>query len=293
MFLWRHRIATFQTLKVIFFSQESPKTAYFRLKALSAGGFLRIEKITGTPNKIIFLGKRGFEFLSANLLPDDLAHQMYQPHRQYHDLMAMSALLGDWYASSPKNVRIVTEQELATTHISDLPIHLRKSLNHKPDGLWIYTNGEDKKAIALEVEITAKSSPRYEKICAFYTSELFFEKVIWIVANKTLGNRILDDSRYYGNSRENLHLFVEQADFEKNLWQSKVMNKSFGGATMAEVLNSLVKPVNSNALINGLKQVSSESKAEAKHQNQNFFLDFGFRLGIPTAYGPRVGRQNS
>ena len=293
MFLWRHKIATFQSLKTIFCPFDMVDSFYKRLWLLKRGGYVLNEKITGTSDKVWLLGRRGFEYLSANRLPGDLVTKMYKPHWQYHDLVTMAALLGNWHTTKPNNVEIVAEQELANTYIQQLPSHLKKSMEHRPDGLWIYSSGNDHRAIALEVELTAKSSPRYEKICAFYSAEAFFDNVLWIVSSKSLGLRILEASRFYKDARERLHLFIDVEDFKTNLWNSSIMNKSMAGVTMANVLRKKAMPVARQVEQNGLKVARRGVEAELKGKNQNFYLDFGLRLGIPVGYKSRTIPQKS
>jgi hypothetical protein len=292
-FLWRHKIATFQALKTIFFPKHTAPSAYYRLRALKYGGLITMEKIKGTPDNVWLLAKGGFQYLNSTIMQDEITSRVYRPYSLYHDLVVMSALLGDWYKQAPDIVRVVSEQELTGTYIGELPTNLRKSLDHKPDGLWIFKNGKESKAIALEVEMSTKAFPRYEKTCAFYTAEPFFDKVIWIVEGRSAANKILDASRSFGIVRDGLHLFVEFEDFKMNLWQANILNKSASGATMADILNSKTEPGTVHKIKTGLQQGSSGPPVAAQRTNHNFYLDFGLRLGIPLGYKTSETAKNA
>lgn len=238
IFLWKHRIATFEALKTILFPDLSGEQAYYQLSRLKYGQYAEVVKLEGTRNYVWCLGKRGFRYLVASQL-SGAKIKGYRPQSQYHDLLVAGALLGRWAVTRPKNVTIISEQELAALEQTKLPRDLRKKMDHQPDGLWLFHSGRDTAAVALEVEISGKASDRYEQICAFYASEPFFRHVIWIVENWSLGKRILEISKIHGGNRDSLHLFVEQADFEKSEWDAKTLNESVGRVRMGKLLTSL------------------------------------------------------
>lgn len=224
-FLWRHRIATFKALKTIFYPEMSAQQAYYQLRRLRRGQFVKVDMIDGTKKTTWRLDLRGFQYLTANSLPA-LKTKGFRTYSPYHDLVVASALLGGWVNKCPSNVKIVTEQEMNALDLAFLPTEIRKEREHQADGIWIFQTGKERKAIALEVELSAKTDERYEQTCSFYASQLFFENVIWVVSDRTLAQRILDASQRHGVPREGLHLFVLQKNFERLGWNSKFENKS-------------------------------------------------------------------
>lgn len=237
IFLWKHRIATFEALRTFFYPDLCKKKAHRRLLRLKQGEFVKSDKMDGTRRLVWYLDTRGFKYLVANFLPE-LKAKTYRPQSPYHDLMVAGALLGPWKLSPPESVKIITEQELVTTEQEALPYELRKKMEHRPDGLWVMGAGNEKMAVALEVELSGKSSDRYEQICSFYTGNLFFKHVVWIVADKTLGRRIFHSSRKSGIPREDLHLFIEQKDFMERGWDCTILNESMNGISLANLLNT-------------------------------------------------------
>lgn len=278
-FLWKHRIATFAALRSIFYPKVSGKRAYYLLSRLKQGDFVSVDKMDGTRQFVWCLAPRGFKYLCANVLPE-LRAKTYRPQSPYHDLMVASALLGRWQLKPPEDVSIISEQELSTTELTILPYELRKNMERKPDGLWIFNSGKEKFAIALEVETSGKSSERYEQICAFYTSQLFFRYVVWIVATKTLGRRILECSRAHGIPRDGLNLFIEQKDFVENEWNSKILNESMKGRTLGNLLTEQVSTsIDKN--MESERDIDETLKGPNLEQvTQNEFMNFSINLEI-------------
>ncbi len=238
-FLWRHRISTFQTLKDIFFPSNGNRTAYDRLCKLRRGGHVHSMNLNGTNDLVWGLGKRGLEYLEDRALPE-LKIRSYKPQSKYHDLLVTAVLLGQWMRDVPRGAKIVSEQELRVTEVVEIPYAIRRKMDHFPDGLWIFTNTNGQHGIALEVETSRKTIDRYVEVSTFYGSHLFFDHVIWIVPSPTLAQTILDASRKYGMPREGQHLFIEQADFEKRLWNSQFLNMDLRHQSLAKFLASRI-----------------------------------------------------
>lgn len=276
-FLWKFRLATFQAIKARYFPKDSARKAYDRLRKLEQGKFISQEKIPGTANRIWCLGKRGFEFLIGNTLAD-LKTNRYRPHRQNHDLLASCALLGDWLHGTPKGVKIITEQQLKSVEIPELTKMFPSELEHHPDGIWLFSSGNEAVAVALEVELSAKTTKRYEQVCAFYSSNTAFENVIWIVRSPDHGNQILNASRMHGIPREGIHLFVTLDHFKASLWQSPIRNSTLKGISMAELLKSLALGRKRTHLETGINVGSTRGQFEVKKAPTNPLLDFSLNL---------------
>jgi DNA-binding PadR family transcriptional regulator len=276
-FLWRYRIATFRAIKTVFFSHASNQQAYYELRRLRRGEYVNVEKIEGTRKVVWTLGTRGFKYLAANVLPE-LKIKAFRPQSHYHDLLVAAALTGSWLNKAPGAVQMVTEQELRALYLSSIPRELTKDEKHKPDGLWIFSSGKERKAIALEVETSAKTDERYEHIAAFYTSELFFESVVWVVKDKALGRRIHAASEKYGRPRAGLHLFLLQEDMEKHGWDSEFLNQSMGEESLGEYLNRRAGSGTTGAIKQGITRESPTNHPGIPREEIDPFLDFRVSL---------------
>ena len=133
LFLWRHRLATFQALKTIFYPTLSNRQAYDKLKRLRQGNYLVLDSLQGTHNRIWQLGKRG-QFYVQNELMIESKTKTHNPQSGRHDLIVMAMLLGDWILKTPAGVKTVTEMELMETEIMELP----KELREKSDKLYLF-----------------------------------------------------------------------------------------------------------------------------------------------------------
>jgi hypothetical protein len=234
-FLWRHRVSTFHTLKNLFYPDTGIETAYNRLRKLRAADYVKTDFTERKAKTVWCLGERGMRLLEALILPD-LKVSAYKPKNKLHDLLAMSALLGDWYKSTPDNLSIVTEQELIAVEPDSIPGKLYEKFTHRPDGLWVKSDGLESSAVALELEMNGKAGGRYEEICSFYGGFHFIENVIWIVPNKALARKIQTVAKNGAMPREGQHVFLLLDDFEENLWNAILLNTSMKGKSMSEFI---------------------------------------------------------
>lgn len=291
-FLWRHRIATFQGLKTVLYPELSNEQAYYRLRRLRRGQYVRVEGTDGPRKRVWCLDQRGFKFLVSTCSLPELKSKTYRPQRAYHDLMVSAALLGHWAVKQPNNVKLLSEQEMIASDPIDLPKELRKEREHQPDGIWIFNRDGGSKAIALEVELSGKSAERYEQICSFYTSQIFFEHVVWIVEVKSLAQKILECSRRFGIPREGVHLFILQESFETQGWESKFLNESMGTRSLADILIEMAGVRNCNVNPPSVRQESASNPPSAPQAPKNPLLDFSFSLGNLGILRDRHRRKN-
>jgi hypothetical protein len=242
LFLWRHRVATFQTLRQLFFPSTGNETVYNRLRRLRSADFVRTAQNEANGKTVWCLGDRGFRFLEAVFLPE-LKSKGYRPNSCHHDLYVMAALLGDWYETTPEGVVMVTEQELLTTEVACIPPKTQEGFKHRPDGLWVKTFSKDPCAISLEVETNGKSESRYDEICSFYASFHFIENVVWIIPNIALARKIQRSASACAIPKEGLHIFTLLEDFESKLWDAKILNPSMKDKSLSDFLHqSFEKP---------------------------------------------------
>lgn len=283
LFLWRHRISTLAAIRAVFFPNGTNDEAYLTMRRLRWGSYVDMLKMDGTNKRVFCLHQRGYKYLVANCLPE-LRTKGFRPQSQYHDLFVAAVLLGRWARNRPRNVRLVSEQEMTSTVVEEIPADVRKTMDRTPDGLWIFSTATDSRAIALEVEISPKSTVRYEEICASYTSQIFFEHVVWIVADKALAHRILSASRKHGIPRDGQHLFILQKDFEKNEWASQFQNRSMDTMTLNDLLITKATrsiPVRSKASL-PVEYLSKTCAVENSAPSP--FLTFHFSLGKLASY---------
>lgn len=287
-FMWKHKITTFEALRVLFYPNIPAHVAYYKLCRLRHGGYLDVQRFNGTRHLVWCLARRGFDLINGNGLPETKT-KSFKPQSQYHDFLVTSALLGNWRLTPPVGVTVVSEQELQNTQVLGLPTELQNNSERRPDGLWIFNTGSAKCAVALEVETSGKTNQRYEEICTFYSSQLFFKNVVWIVEDRSLGQQILSCGSRYGNPRKDMHLIIEKDDYLESGWDSKFLNYPVKDITLAEYLNGLagvkISPVTSPKRVH----VESSSSQECVSVKTDIFLN----LGINTVKFNTLRNQNS
>ena len=272
LFLWRHRLSTFRALREIFYPQRSAETAYSRMKKLRRAGYVRTDFMDGTGAKVWCLNERGFRLLEANHLPN-LKTGAYKPQSKYHDLRVLAALLGDWYVQLPKGVRILSEQDIIALEHDELPPEIVDAKDHVPDGVWIFEKGRERQGVALEVETTAKSTARYERICSLYASRHFISNVVWIVASRRIAERILKAAGS-GSFASNQHLFILLSDFEKRGWLAEFLNVSRKGISLRSFLESQLDSTSSTPTHALGQRPSTTRSAPVPRGATNPFFEF-------------------
>jgi DNA-binding PadR family transcriptional regulator len=240
-FLFKHRIATFETIRTKFYPDIHPKNCYNRLRNLEDSKYLETRMVPKIDRKLYILGEYGYlrvrdhlgiELKGARIAPDGL----------FHDHLASAVLLGDWYLIQPDKTKILTEQELLTYPKSFLPTWMHGENSHRSDGYWIFEKEQESIYVALEVETSEKTFSRYQEICSFHDSTSNVRAVIWIVKSEGTANRILRASHSIslGIKRE-IHKFIHVEDLWSNLWQANFMvgNDCDKKETLGQYLNSL------------------------------------------------------
>ena len=264
-FLWRHRAVTFRTIYEVFYSEIKMLTCYTRLDRLRRQRFISTRGEDGTKRRYWCLERRGMGYLAENM--ETLKTLGFKPQSLYHDHLASSILLGDWYRKLPGGVEIVTEQDLISRDLPKVAPGFQDGTERRPDGLWRFQVGPVMKFVALEVELHAKPDQAYAEIIRYYDNNFGVEKVIWVVAGKTLMNRIHALSVAHATLKKSDHLFLYADDVKKCLWQAVFKNDSLKGVSLAAFLSSFLtnpgKPPTSSltSTLTNPSQVSNKSLA--------------------------------
>jgi hypothetical protein len=237
-FLWRHRAATFRTLHMMFYGKIKMQTCYTRLDKLRRQGFVTTRGEDGDRKRYWCLEKRGMAYLARNM--GALKTLGFKPQSLYHDHLASSILLGDWFMGLPGTVAIITEQDLISRDLPEVAPGFQDGTDRRPDGLWRFQVGPKMKFVALEVELHAKPDQAYAEIIRYYDNNFGVEKVIWVVAGKKLMQRIHTLTLAHATLKKLDHLFILADDIKKDLWQAGFKNESLKGVTLAAFLNSFV-----------------------------------------------------
>ena len=237
-FLWRHRAVTFLTLYEIFYNKIKMLTCYTRLDKLRRQGFITTRGEDGSTRRYWCLERRGMAYLAQNM--ETLKTLGFKPQSLYHDHLASSILLGDWYRELPAGVHVVTEQDLISRDLPKVAPGFQDGTERRPDGLWSFKVGPVMKFVALELELHAKPDQLYSEIVRYYDNNFGVEKVIWVVSGEKLMHRIHQISLAHATLKKSDHLFLSANDVKKSLWQAIFKNDSLKGVSLAEFLTSFL-----------------------------------------------------
>lgn len=238
-FLWRHRVATFRTLYTLFYKKIKMRTCYNRLDKLRRQGFVLTRGIDGSLNRYWGLDRRGMAYL-ANTNGEIYKTMGFVPQSLTHDHFVSCVLLGDWYCKPPEGVTIITEQELLALDLSGVAPGLQNDKGRRPDGLWRFEIGPEKKFVALEVELHAKTDNDYVEIIKSYDNHYGIQKIIWVVEGPNLLKRIFNLVHTHSTLKPHDHLFLIASEVKKCLWQAKIKNDQYREITLEQYLSGFI-----------------------------------------------------
>lgn len=243
-FLWRHRAATFRTLYTLFYKNIKMRTCYNRLDKFRKHGFILTRGADGNQNRYWGLDRRGMAYL-ARTKGDIYKTMGFAPQSLAHDHFVSCVLLGDWFAKLPRGVIMITEQELLSLDLSSVAPGLQNDKGRRPDGLWRFDVGKEKKFVALEVELHTKNDGDYVEIIKSYDNYYGIHKIIWVVEGPSLIRRIFDLAHKHSTLKPYDHLFLLASEVRKELWQAKFKNEELRNMTLAEYLSGFLTHPNS------------------------------------------------
>ncbi len=242
-FIWRWKLATTSTLCARYTRhfKATPHTLYKRLKRLEVAGFLDVVRVFAPkPGHAWTLTEKSYASFKS-FLPE-IIQVGYKSENPTHDLFVQAAHLGNFLdvKSLPSKLRIITEQELRRVHPQCLPKELSESTNHRADGYWIYDQSKTTRTIlALEVELSQKSSERYRECIFHYSLARDIDSVLWIVESEHLAKIISKELSADRHSAQSKHQFVLLADLVKQGWNSQIISGNNTGRKLSAFMNTL------------------------------------------------------
>lgn len=238
-FLWKYRAATFKTLYSLFYSDVKMRTCYNKLDKFRKHGFILTRGEDGNQNRYWCLDRRGMGYL-IKAKGEIFKTLGFAPQSLTHDHLVSCILLGDWFAKLPRGVTLITEQELLSLDLTSVATWLRNDKGRRPDGLWLFEIGQDKKFLALEVELHTKNDNDYIEIIKSYDNYYGIQKIIWVVQGPSLMKKIFELVHKHSTLKPHDHLFILASDVRKDLWQAKFKNDELRSMTLSEYLSGFL-----------------------------------------------------
>lgn len=243
-FLWKWKLVSNAALtSKRLFPNVSPMRAYNRLIDLRRTGYIQSRSEESGERHAWALTKKGFKAVRKHL--PQLREEGFGAEHFYHDLMVTALHLGNWLVDRPASVSFVTEQELRRCDVDALPSWVPDTSIHRPDGYWGFAEGDQTKAIAIEVELNRKHLSTYEAVGDYYAEQDRIYRVLWMVESLTNVRSIQKKISESSSTRDKIHNFILEKDFLEHGWQSSIVHGPESNQTVDVFLKRLgrEKPV--------------------------------------------------
>lgn len=234
-FIWRWKCATTMTIAKKFFVQINPHSAYRRLQFLEAAGFIQSKIVSGRFFEVWTLKEKGFKYILPKL--GYLESNSFKSDYIEHDFLVTALHLGEWLTHQPDNTQTYTERQLTCFPAEHWPAWIPKSKLHRPDGFSIQVRVSTQFIAAFEVELSIKTSQRYESVATYYDGETTISSVIWLVLSRNDMNRLQDIFKKLHVRDLSKHNFILHHDFLKFGWSAQVQDGNFKGQSLLNIFN--------------------------------------------------------
>lgn len=234
-FVWRWKCASTMTLAKKFFAQINPHSAYRRLQFLEAAGFIQSRIVTGRYFEVWTLKEKGFKYIQPKL--GYLESNAFKTDHIEHDFLVTAFHLGEWLTHQPDYTQTYTERQLTCYPAEHWPAWVPKSKLHRPDGFSIQVRESSQFVAAFEVELSLKTSQRYESVATYYDGEAAISAVIWLVSSKTDINRLQEIFKKLHVRDLSKHNFILRNDFLNSGWSSIIHDGNFKGQRLLNIFN--------------------------------------------------------
>jgi hypothetical protein len=237
-YLWRWKVATTAAITARFYPDYhwDTVTTYWKLWRLKKRGLVTIVQTNLAREYVWALTTAGFKVL----LPDmpSLKEKGFASENVTHDLMVQAAHIGDYLPrGSAPQVGFFTEQELRRVELSNYPEWVPETLIHRPDGYWNVPDGNARKVIALEVELSSKTIDDYGRVADFYNNTHTIDEVLWIVQSRAIAEKIQKGAKSGVFSFRDIHQYVSAEDFKNHGWQASIFLGKLRGRKISEFLD--------------------------------------------------------
>lgn len=250
-FLWKWKLATTATLHAVAGGDRKPYAMSKNMERLEKHGLVESKFLPLEHVSYWQLTKSGLSLIVQYLgvLTDHGIHSA----SPYHDLVALSFHLGEWYKYPKAKIEFFTDQELIRRTNEYFPEWILWMEQRRPDG-YTRIHGEKRNwVISYEAELSAKSLARYESIIRYYRMNSKVDRVYWLVANNEIRNAIIKAKTKARDTDDNYHLFVDLEEYKKKGWDARLVNHR------AETLVTIRE---------SLEQLSGESLANSRGLNE-------------------------
>lgn len=236
LLLWRWKLLTTAALRNSTYTQRSNYRTYCRLIELEKFKYIKCVHSVDRWKYVWQLDELGYEIIKDGL--PILKMNGYLSENKSHDFWVTAIHLGEWLEHLPANSAQFSEQELRRYDFESYPSWVPKTSTHRPDGWWkTNVNQSDKESlIALEVELSKKSSAAYIDVGEFYSTVVQPYQVIWVVPTVSDIKYIFSHLKSGSKSNCAEQSFITLDQYVQHQWQSKIQSGKNIGKSLLEIL---------------------------------------------------------
>lgn len=148
------------------------------------------------------------------------------------------------------SVDLFSENELRTISDEVMPEWLPTLDTHRADGYTLITDDKGNKiTLAIEVELSQKSSNRLAPTLKFYQLCTKVNHVLWLVGNEKIKTAILSARADVGEDSFRLHLFIGLDDFKKAGMDAVIYDERSGKVGSLREFYSLIGSLSLSKLL--------------------------------------------
>ncbi len=222
-YIWKWKIASTASVHEAINRPQSTYSTYKVLERLKTNGFIQDHFHSRERFYVWSLTEYGFSKTAEYL--GELDEEGYLSENHRHDRLVQAFQLGEWSTHQNPKVIFYTEQDLRRRRVDHYPTWVPQTKEHRPDGYTRIVGAKREWTFAYEVELSAKSTQRYESVLRFFKLASGVDRVFWLVGDPFIKDQILRAKACIKDDTNNYHVFVDINDYQKNGWDAKVTNE--------------------------------------------------------------------
>jgi hypothetical protein len=222
-YIWKWKIASTASIHEAINRPQSEYSTTKVLERLKANGF--ILDFHHPRERFYVWSLTEFGFAATAQYLGEIAEDGYLSENHRHDRLVQAFQLGEWSTHQNPRVLFFTEQDLRRRGVEYYPSWVPHTTEHRPDGYTRIAGTKRQWTFAFEVELSAKSTQKYEGILRFYKLSAGIDRVFWLVGDPFIKDQILSAKACIKDDSTNYHVFVDLGDYEKNGWDAQVTNE--------------------------------------------------------------------
>jgi hypothetical protein len=222
-YIWKWKIASTASIHEAVNRPQSEYSTTKVLERLKTNGFILDYHHPRERFYVWSLTEYGFAATAQYL--GEIAEEGYLSENHRHDRLVQAFQLGEWSTHQNPRVLFFTEQDLRRRSVEYYPSWVPHTTEHRPDGYTRIAGSKRQLIFAYEVELSAKSTQKYEGILRFYKLSAGIDRVFWLVGDPFIKDQILSAKSCIKDDSTNYHVFVDINDYEKHGWDAQVTNE--------------------------------------------------------------------